>query len=169
MVCYSLVYFSSIISHIFLYVFRSVNPKKETGMVWRLPHLGQVTGWEYAVACHSMSRASKTWPQSSHLNFVFPRIMVSEVSRLCFGAYHVNVQRVSFSQCERFDSLSQCGRRFQFCTLCATKVLIFKQTAKFLSAFFHLQSYFFRINGLAWLSPLICYIHDCCKVGVHNI
>ena len=138
-------------------------------MVWRLPHLGQVTGMVKAVASSSMSSALKVWLQSSHLNFVFPRIMVSEVSRLCFGAYHVSVQRVSSCQCERFDSLSQCGRRFQFCTLCATKVLIFKQTAKLLSAFFHLQSCFFWINGLAWLSPLICYIPDCCKVGVHNI
>ena len=41
-------------------------------MVWRLPHLGQGIGWEYAVACHSMSKASKVWPQSSHLNVFFP-------------------------------------------------------------------------------------------------
>ena len=42
-------------------------------MVWRLPHLGQGIGWEYAVARHSMSRASKVWLQSSHLNVFFPR------------------------------------------------------------------------------------------------
>ena len=45
-------------------------------MVWRLPHLGQRIGWEYTVACHSISRASKVWPQSSHLNVSFPRNMV---------------------------------------------------------------------------------------------
>lgn len=49
-------------------------------MVRRLPHLGQGIGWEYAVDCHSMSRASKTWPQSSHLKFFFP---LSIVQFLC--------------------------------------------------------------------------------------
>ena len=51
-------------------------------MVWRLPHMGQGIGVEYTVACHSMSRASKTWPQSSHLNFFFPLIIVVNVSKL---------------------------------------------------------------------------------------
>ena len=51
-------------------------------MVWRLLHFGQDIGVEYAVACHSMSRASKTWPQSSHLNFFFPLIIVVNVSKL---------------------------------------------------------------------------------------
>ena len=72
---YLIVYFRyllSIISHISLYVFRSVHPKKETGMVWRLPHLGQVAGMVYTVAASSMSNALKMWPQSSHLNLVIP-------------------------------------------------------------------------------------------------
>ena len=56
-----------------MYVFRSVHPKKETGMVWRLPHLGQGMGWEYTVAASSMSKALKVWPQLSHLNVFFPR------------------------------------------------------------------------------------------------
>ena len=59
-----------------MYVSRSVHLKKETGMVWRLPQLGQGIGWEYAVAASSMLNALKVWPQSSHLNFVFPRIIV---------------------------------------------------------------------------------------------
>ena len=68
----------SFISHIVLYVSRSVHPKKETGMVWRLPHLGQGMGWEYTVAASSMSNALKVWPQSSHLNLVFPRNIGNE-------------------------------------------------------------------------------------------
>ena len=68
----------SFISHIFMYVFRSVHPKKETGMVWRLPHLGQGMGWEYTVAASSMSNALKVWPQSSHLNVFFPRNIGNE-------------------------------------------------------------------------------------------
>ena len=78
---YLIVYFRyllSIISHISLYVFRSVHPKKETGMVWRLPQLGQGMGWEYTVAASSMSNALKVWPQSSHLNLVIPRNIGNE-------------------------------------------------------------------------------------------
>ena len=41
-------------------------------MVWRLPQLGQGIGWEYTVACHSMSMAWNVWPQSSHLNVIIP-------------------------------------------------------------------------------------------------
>ena len=51
-------------------------------MVWRLPHLGQRIGWEYTVARHSMSKASKVWPQSSHLNDIFPRNIVWCVFRI---------------------------------------------------------------------------------------
>ena len=51
-------------------------------MVWRLPHLGQRIGWEYTVARHSMSKASKVWPQSSHLNDIFPRNIVWRVFRI---------------------------------------------------------------------------------------
>ena len=66
----------SICAHILIYAPLSTKPNKDLGMVWRLPHMGQGIGVEYAVACHSMSRASKTWPQSSHLNFFFPLIIV---------------------------------------------------------------------------------------------
>ena len=79
---YRFSYSLSVSSHILLYAPLSTKPNKDLGMVWRLPHLGQGMGWEYTVACHSMSRASKTWPQSSHLNLFFPLIIVVNVSKL---------------------------------------------------------------------------------------
>ena len=75
-------YYFSVSFHILLYAPLSTKPNKDLGMVWRLPHMGQGIGVEYTVACHSMSRASKTWPQSSHLNFFFPLIIVVNVSKL---------------------------------------------------------------------------------------
>ena len=66
----------SICSQIFLYTPFSIKESRDFGIVWRLPQLGQGIGWEYTVACHSISRASKTWPQSSHLNVFFPRNIV---------------------------------------------------------------------------------------------
>ena len=69
-------YLLSISCHILRYTPLVKMENMDFGIVWRLPQLGQGTGMVYTVACHSMSRASKVWPQSSHLNVFFPRNIV---------------------------------------------------------------------------------------------